>query len=148
NTFTDLTSGPVTSGGQIVSTMIYNNIAYGGWVASFATTANHATYDYTWYSRITGLSCFMVAAPHDNVSVPGADGCDTIRTSDDPFLNSMADTPENFRLRASIANYPGINVCAFVSCAGNNTFNRDAFGNQRGADGVWDRGAYEFVLPK
>jgi hypothetical protein len=141
NTFTNLTSGPVTSSGQISSnSKIYNNIAYQGTVSSFSNIYNAAKYDYTWYSRIVWSSCQMVAAPHDNV-VAGADGCDRILMSDDPFVSSTGDLPEHLKLRSSI---PGVDVCTLVSCGGNNAFNRDAFGNQRGLDGVWDRGAYEY----
>lgn len=141
NTFTNVTSGPVTSSGKISNTSkIYNNIVYRGTVSSFSDANNSAVYDYNWYSRIDSLACKMSPAPHDNVIAGGA-GCDQITMIEDPFVQSAGNLPENFKLAKSI---PGVDICTIASCGGNNTFNRDAFGNLRGADGVWDRGAYDF----
>jgi hypothetical protein len=143
NTFTNLTSGPVTASGQIASSSkIFNNLAFVGQVSSFSSTYNSAQYDYTWYSRLTGLACHMVVAAHDNISNAGNFACDKNPTSDDPFMESSGNLPEQLALTVPL---PGFDICTIVPCGGNNKFNQDAFGKVRGQDGVWDRGAFEFI---
>jgi hypothetical protein len=96
---------------------IENNIWYGCQaVSQFGSGGN--TVDYNSY-----LQCAF-ANPYDT-------GSHTVRGSSNPFVNVAA---SDFRLTGATA--PGVSLSP--------PYNTDLAGNVRGADGVWDRGAYEF----
>ena len=63
--------------------------------------------------------------------------------SSDPFVNASGTTPEDFELTGPLANYSGYDVCLLDACSSTNEYDMDAFAIDRGADGTWDRGAYE-----
>jgi MYXO-CTERM domain-containing protein len=146
NTFHDNSGGPFTNGGaySVTNLIGYNNIVFNAWdmVTYFAP--------YDWYSRLNGspndTSCQTGADSTQNVCVGCASGCDTVKETLDPFVNSSGHLFEDFSLSGPMASWPGFDVCAsVVTCDSTSTYDLDALGNRRGADGVWDRGAIEFV---
>ena len=121
---------------QILNNLIVQNrinnlyVNYG--MISFAGGAGNL-YDYNYY----GLCAFPFAmsnAAHEN-SIYDGPNC---RLSDDPGFPGFLD-PANgdFHLKGPITNYTGLTFSS--------PYNIDPDGNTRGADGVWDRGAYEFI---
>ena len=61
-------------------------------------------------------------------------GAHSVTSTSNPFVNSSAASLAGFALAAATA--PGLALPA--------PYNTDILGNARGADGVWDRGAFEF----
>ena len=49
----------------------------------------------------------------------------------------------NQKLTGPFEGWPGTDVCLLEPCSGENKYNIDAFGLRRGADGTWERGAFE-----
>jgi hypothetical protein len=109
------------------NTFAYNNL----WYNSRVFHDGSFTYDYNYYSNcVQDLYAFQPAAhepPKDNTQLHSS-----INT--DPFVNSAA---QDFRLKAPLAGYAGLAL--------SDTFQYDYTGAIRGADGVWDRGAFEFT---
>ena len=89
--------------------------------------------DYSYY----GLSAFpftMSNTSNENLIYDGPN----CRLSDAPgFPGFMNPANGNFHLNGPITGYPGQTLTS--------SFNTDIEGNTRGADGVWDRGAYEYT---
>jgi hypothetical protein len=141
NTFHTYTAGPFSYGGDYDNTnYMYNNILYG-------TNETHRIApmtDYNWYSNATIASYEMLPGAHENITDYPGHAAETLN----PFVNYGGTTPEDYRLTAAIAGWPGLNVCTLDACTGEKKYNIDAFGNTRGADGVWDRGAYEYRIRK
>jgi len=144
NTFHDIVGGPFSNGGAyaITNLVAYNNIVFNAWgmIAFFAP--------YSWYSRLNGspnnTSCQTGADASQNVCTNCVSGCDTVTETLDPFVSSAGHALEDFRLAGPITEWPGMDVCAsIVTCDGQSRYDIDAFGNRRGADGTWDRGALE-----
>lgn len=120
----------------------YNNILYQR-AARSPNEYGNVTHDYNWWSDNASLQCDMDAQAHENITNSG--GCDALMTSEDPFVSSGSTTPENLALSDSLPGWAGYDVCQIQSCANDRLFNYDMFGNLRGADGIWDRGAIEFT---
>ena len=140
NTFHTGSSGPVGGDGTMSGSYFYNNIMF-----NFSFMAPMwGIHDYNWLSRSSGLRCRMGAATHENICSGCSGGCDSLTMTTDPFVNASGSTPEDFRLTKAIREHDGDNVCQLDGCTGENKYNIDAFGLIRGADGVWDRGAYEY----
>ncbi len=71
-------------------------------------------------------------------SLMGGPGAHSIRNGLNPFVNSATG---DYRILATIdARYPRNKGVALPA-----PFDKDAFGNSRGADGAWDMGAYEYM---
>lgn len=110
---------------------VYNNIWYNNTGNTIHNGLSGVTLDYNWYcdnKKIEGcnppcdLDAQTVAAePNGQLG------------SGNPFFNWIN---ENYRLNNSTL--PGISL--------DQEFSQDPFGNMRGADGTWDRGAYEYGL--
>jgi hypothetical protein len=148
NTFIDLSTGPMTGGGFNNTTHNYNNIIY----RSYATVIQ-GTHGYNWFSALTGNSFDMAGYPlpgtsTENITIRVPNNADLITETLNPFTNNTGSTPEAFRLSGTIRGWPGLDVCTLDACTGEKKYNIDAFGNTRGADGVWDRGAYEYKMKK
>lgn len=114
----DFSQGTTSTGGH----QIYNNLWYDGLSQNESATISFASGDSTSvhdYSYWNGMGSF--SAEDNDVTETG-----------NPFL----DLPSlDFRLAAATA--AGYSLSA--------PYNVDALGNTRGADGVWDRGAYEYA---
>jgi hypothetical protein len=141
NTFYNLSSGPVGGDGAYTNLYLQNNVIYN---ATF-TSGLPGTHDYNWYSKVTTGSCSMNPAPHENVTKNYPNACDKIGDTQNPFVNPSGTSPEDWRLTAPIAGWPGVDVCTLDPCTGENKYNLDAFGVERGAGGAWSLGAYEFA---
>jgi hypothetical protein len=111
---------------------VYNNIWFHNDVNTLAINATH---DYNWfYDNIRTDGC----SPACDMN-PGAVSAEAHAQAGtgNPFVNwdGVSDPAgANFHLKA--ATNPGLTLAA--------PFNIDMSGNVRGADGTWDRGAYEF----
>ncbi|MBI1936260.1 VCBS repeat-containing protein [Candidatus Woesearchaeota archaeon] len=140
NAFVTGITGPLGGDGARSGFLVYNNIIRNANVASLG-----GTHDYNWYSAVTGTSCSMQSSAHENVNKLYPGNCDTVTETLNPFVNINGATPESLKLANPLSGNPGTDVCALDSCTGNKFYNLDAFGNIRGADGVWDRGAYEYT---
>jgi len=138
NTFVHNNYGPFGGDGAANGLLFYNNI-------SFDNSALTAIGQYDWMSQIGQNQCQTNANSTNNVIIRRPESCDIVTETLDPFVYSSGDTPEYFRLSGPITNWPGYNVCQLDACTGENKFNIDLFGNIRGTDGVWDRGAYEYA---
>jgi len=115
--------------------MEYNNVAY-----DHEGSALWDTRDYQWYSQTSNLSYTMGFGANTNCTdQPG-----TCPETDDPFIDSSGDEPEDFQLSAALSGYDGTDSCVLDACTGEKKYNIDMFGNTRGADGTWDRGAIEY----
>lgn len=139
NLYAGIVAGDGTLDG---SNLVYNNIAINGFAGSFNSFG--LSHDYNWYTQETP-SCTMRASVNENICVGCNAGCDAISTTFDPFVNSSGSMPEDFHLTTVASMWQGINICLLDTCTGNNQYHIDAFGRPRGADGTWDRGAFEFV---
>jgi len=128
-------SGVSGSGGSIGSptVQIYNNLWYG---------SAYATGDYSPYcSVVTGATCtqdydafYQGGVPSGDFHNPTETHAQTVTGNANPFINSGVGTIAGFALQAATS--AGIALPA--------PYNIDMLGNTRGADGVWDRGAYEY----
>lgn len=144
NTFHHCAAGPISRSATISNMLFYNNIMFGFTALGPEPGTETNVSNYNWYSQSSGFRCTMNAGTQDNICKACSAGCDSCTEQLDPFENSSGHTPEDFMLKAHIANSPGLNLCAsLLSCDSKNTYNIDAFGNTRGSDGVWDRGAYQ-----
>ncbi len=136
NTFVRTGSGPMQGDGTVRNLIMSNNIVFDAitaWIGSYA-----------WLSRVKG-SCTSGADENTNVTVRMPYNCDLYYETVDPFVNSLGHLPEDFLLTAPLIGWPGTDVCALDSCNSTKKFNYDMFGAVRGGDGVWDRGAIEYV---
>jgi hypothetical protein len=129
NTFAETrTSGDTTNGkiqfGTTTGNELYNNIFYG---MSYLTFSG-VIYDYNYYSKVSTPYAFT-SSTHDS---PCSSGICSKTT--DPFVNSST---RDYRLSAPLVGYAGTTLGV--------PYNIDMLGNTRGADGVWDRGAYEYT---
>jgi hypothetical protein len=129
NTFVGLKQGNNNSvsfyGYTTAGDAAYNNI----WYDSAYVHNSGVDYDYNYYSK----TFFYLQAFNPAAHEPASDaGKNSIITAD-PFVDSAH---ENFHLKAPLSGYPGMALSA--------TYNRDMEGRLRGADGVWDPGAYEY----
>lgn len=117
NTFADLRYGcNVLSMGTYTSRVTKNNIFYNCWRnGNIPDTTIGGTYDYNWYYNSGTESETHIQ-----------------RGTGDPFVNRAG---KNYRLSS------GTN--AGDTSIGSN-YKTDPAGNTRSADGVWDRGAFEF----
>ncbi|MGZ6091957.1 MAG: hypothetical protein ACXWUG_08035 [Polyangiales bacterium] len=138
NTFYDVSGGPFGGDGAVSGLLLYDNIIYRG-----SSSALAGTHDYNWYSNVPSTSCSMTPAAHENVNKKYPGGCDDVTETMNPFVSTSAGAADAFRLSAPIAGWPGLDVCTLDPCTGEKRFDVDAFGKVRGADGVWDRGAFE-----
>lgn len=142
NTFHSFGGGPVGGDGAADGTnLFYNNIIYGASYLGYLW----GTHDYNWFSNSAGARCTMSPNSHENICVDCAAGCDSVTEVHNPFLNAAGNTTESFRLAAPIDGHPGVNICLLDDCQGEDKYNIDTFGNIRGADGSWDRGALEYA---
>jgi hypothetical protein len=139
NTFA-ATAGPVGGDGTRTGWYVYNNIVFGQ-----STSSMPAANGYNLFSQTTGNSCSMNAGPGENVTTRMPNNCDLIIVVPDPFVNSSGDLPEDFRLTAALAGWSGYNVGLLDAITGEKKYALDIYGNARGADGVWDRGAVEYT---
>jgi hypothetical protein len=126
-----------TSVGDLVNTMIYNNtfvskVSGGPWVSGEGGTGNIAR---------NNLVFGMDASAGTGVTL---DNNAYFQTTNTPTETNRQTGANNPFLNSSGGNYH----LAAATTAGQvlpAPFNIDPNGNGRGADGVWDRGAYEFV---
>ena len=130
--------GPVAGDGIKIGAMFYNNVTYNS-----AGVSPWTAHDYNWWSDTT-MQCSMDVNTHENITDNYPDNCDALAETRDPYVDSSGDAPEDFMLSTVLTGWPGIDVCDLDDCTGEDRFDIDAFGNTRGADGVWDMGAYEF----
>ncbi len=143
NTFHNFTSGPIGGDGSTPGWYVVNHIQFKG--------NSPSRFDsYTWLSQISGTTaCSSNADNTTNITVLMPDYCDVVPTGNiqtDPFVDSSSTLAEGFALTGPIVGWPGQDACVLTGeCTGEIKYNIDAFGNTRGADGVWDRGAYEYV---
>jgi hypothetical protein len=126
-----------TSVGDLVNTMVYNNtfvgkVAGGPWVSGEGGTGNIAR-----NNLIFGMDASAGAgvildnnAYFQTTNTPTETNRQT--GTNNPFVNASGG---NYHLAAATS--AGLVLSA--------PFNLDPNGNTRGADGVWDRGAYEFI---
>lgn len=125
--------------------LFYNNIHVHFDEMSFMwPDSGEGTHDYNWFSNCAGLRCTMGKNTNENICQGCAGGCDSVTETATPFVNDAGDEPEDWQLTSAISGNPGTNVCSLDDCAGEDRYNEDAFGNTRGTDGTWDRGAFEF----
>jgi hypothetical protein len=137
NTFHHLTGGPFGGDGTFSGLLFYNNIVHDGTIGVLRDT-----HGYNWFSSVSGR-CQSGANNTENITVrPG--NCDLLNETRDPFVNASGHSPENFKLTAPLGGWPGTDVCSMALCGPENQYQFDIFGKTRGADGVWDRGAYEY----
>ena len=140
NTFaTKITGGFIGGDGTRSGILVHDNLTYD---ASSQQNLGATTHDYNYYSAVT-TQCTMNPGAHENICVGCAAGCDSVTATADPFVNEAGTTPEALELAAPIAGQAGTDVCALDACTGEKKYDLDAFGVKRGADGTWDRGAYE-----
>jgi hypothetical protein len=138
NTFQAFGGGPWGGDGTKTGWLTYNNIMYNS--SSFSAVG-----PYSWLSKVSGGQCSSGADSTSNATVRYPNNCDLFPETSDPFVNSSLSTPEAFKLAAPISGWSGYNVCLLDACTGEKKYNIDLFGNTRGAGGVWQRGAFEFV---
>lgn len=116
NTFVDLEYGcTVFTMGSFSSRITKNNIFYNCKVSQTLDAGIGGTHDYNW---------FYNSGTQSETNIQNGSG--------DPFVNI---TGKNYHL-SSATNSAYTTIGA--------TYNTDLDGNTRGADGVWDRGAFEF----
>lgn len=116
----------------------YNNILVRAGGTAFAAAITH---DYQWYSSTT-VQCSMGEGAHENICDQCLTGCDSVEEISNPFVNSTGTSPEGFYLSSPLLSWDGYDTGSILP--GNDT---DMDGETRGADGVWDRGAYEYQTP-
>lgn len=139
NTFTGVTSGPVSGSGTYTSALMYNNLTV---VASFIQAfLSGLTHGYNWFSQIASNSCSMGEVATENIINTG---CDVVTEIADPFVDITGTTPDSLVLTGPIIGWPGTNLCDLDPCTGENRYTVDIFGRTRGSDGVWERGAVEY----
>lgn len=138
NTFHDTDGGPFGGDGAITDLLYVDNVTFTASIGALPGT--HAS---NWFSRISANSCDSGADATENVVRRYPSDCDVVTETQDPFVNSSGSTPEEFELAAPIVDWSGQDVCALDPCVGERRYDHDAFGRIRGADGTWDRGAYE-----
>lgn len=108
-----------------VNVVAYNNLWHNvPWLPAFYGFS----YDYNYYSSCSGQFAFTPGA-HEN---PWSDGSSIITSN--PFVASGSG---NLHLNAALPGYPGYSL--------GSPYNYDIEGYLRGEDGVFDRGAYEYV---
>jgi hypothetical protein len=108
---------------------VANNIWYStGW----ATFTGVTDRDYNYFSNAKFPYAFNPQANETPVRDGGDGKYSTI--TDDPFVDSVAG---DFRLKVPLAGYSGLSLTS--------PYDKDVVGNTRGADGVWDRGVFEFI---
>jgi hypothetical protein len=139
----------IASGGGVTvqrgsNNKVYNNIIYGSTVGMIAS--GDVTHGYNYYSGSSPGQCDMRNIDHENIIKQYPTNCDRIDPAGlvlDPFIDPAN---EDYRLKAPLSNWPGINLCTTQTvCDTDHPYNIDMYGNVRGADGVWDRGAYEYT---
>lgn len=139
NTFHHMGAGPVGGDGTETNVLFYNNIMVHFDEMGFMWD----THDYNWFSNDAGLRCDMNAGANENIVNSG--GCDTVTETSNPFVDVNGSDPEDWVLTSALAGQSGTNVCTLTGeCAGEIRYDEDMFGNTRGEDGTWDRGAMEF----
>lgn len=143
NSFVNGATGFNGGDGTKTGALTYNNIHFN--TTSFQSPWIIESRDYNWYSRATGGSFNLYEQPNENIINGSPNFADSVTETLDPFVNSTGVLPEDFGLAAPISGWAGFDFCALESCAGERKYNIDAFGNIRGADNVWDRGAIEYV---
>lgn len=137
NTFYQTTGGPVGGDGARTGWLIYDNLIFNGSVAALSST-----HDYNWLSQLTGMSCNMTVAAHENCTARFPNNCDVCSETADPFVDSAH---LNFALAAPLTAWPGTDLCVLAGCAGENKYNLDMLGRTRGGSGVdWSRGAFQY----
>jgi len=135
NTFSGINQGFTQGDCSHSGFLEYNNVVFDS-----TGSALWDTRDYQWYSQTSNLSYTMGFGANTNCTdQPG-----TCPETDDPFINSSGDEPEDFQLSAALSGYDGTDSCVLDACTGEKKYNIDMFGNTRGADGTWDRGAIEY----
>jgi hypothetical protein len=136
NIFNNVFIGPGPLKIIISSGKVYNNIYLDG--PAFPPGGEH---DYNYYANITFAQCNMRLSAHENGNSRYPSNCDTIAVSQSPLRS------DDYGLISGIDGWPGIDVCSIpgVACMAEDRYDYDWNGNRRGADGVWDRGALEFV---
>jgi len=98
--------------------------------------------DYNYYAEVDLIQCNMKFGPNENGQNKYPSACDLLPPAANPFIDS---TGRDYRLAVPIQGWPGIDLCSKLSCTAKDTYNIDMLGNVRGADGLWDRGAYEYT---
>jgi hypothetical protein len=94
-------------------------------------TVMGVTFDYNYYANVTTPYAFSSAAHEPSCSLGNC------AVTSDPFVYSAGGY---FHLAAPLQNHPGSVLAA--------PYDHDMAGIIRGADGVWDRGLYEFSSTK
>lgn len=146
----DGAGGPINV--RAVNWNIHNNAFVGivGYTSAVATQngVNYTVSDNIWYNNKTDAAGAQGATSADyniftaNTRYSGSGSIDAASTSgaqdlvgsSTPFSDAQPWLTGNWAMRAAL---PGVALSA--------TFNQDPLGVTRGADGVWDRGPYEFV---
>jgi hypothetical protein len=119
--------------------VVYNNIFFD----TSNATPLPASHDYNYYTDVGSILCDMGFAEHENGIGRYPSDCDLLETTGDPFVDSAS---RDYRLASPLEGWPGLDVCdGVVACSGQDSYDVDMFGQVRGADGVWDRGAIEFT---
>ncbi len=129
NSFINLGNGGCNFWNGTGNIEVVNNVWYNAGLVNFAGVTVR---DYNYYSAATFLAYWAPAANETPVVTCPAGKCSTITSN--PFVNISAG---NFRLMSALSGYPGVSSGSIDST--------DPDGNIRGADGVWDRGSFEYV---
>jgi hypothetical protein len=143
--------------GSLTNIYIYNNTSYGNGTGQFITglggasniiLRNNVFYadpncgfsatseDHNYHSDCVFAYSNVLDDPTDPPTYDGGNGRRST-ISGDPCVNSAG---EDFHLLNELAGYPGV----AIANVGSHRFDLDYYGNVRGADGVWDRGAIEY----
>jgi hypothetical protein len=126
-----------TSVGDLVNTVIYNNtfvnkVSGGGWVNGDGGTGNIAKNNLI-FGMAASIGSGVTASFNAYFQTSGTpSGTDNQTSTANPFVNSAGG---NYRL--------AVPTTAGDSAIGT-TYNKDPDGVTRGADGTWDRGAFEY----
>lgn len=140
NTFVDTRGGPFGGDGHVSGLLFYNNIIARGKMSGFWDE-----HGYNWASMLSSWSCNTHANTTENIIVRYPTNCDDIVESENPFIDLSISLPEYLKLSRELSLWRGIDFCSIESCDEENKYHLDAFGNIRGNDGFWDRGAFEFI---
>lgn len=127
----------VSQGGLVIqqgtNNKVYNNIWYDNIANAFGINATHDNNYFSNNRRVEGCS---PSCPKDVEAASGETSAQI--TTVNPFVNwnsTLDPASADFHLTQTT------NGGLILS----SPFNIDAFGNTRGADGTWDRGAYEYT---